>query len=118
MREFSNELKMKNFKYKNGSYFIKKTSGKPGLVLVYASWCGYSKILGPEWREFEKDYKNKYYIASIKVDKEKSGNDLIANQLNISGYPTIKYINKEGKIGETYEGERNIENFEKYLSKK
>jgi len=117
MNEFSNELKMKNFKYKDGNYFIKKTSGKPGLVLVYASWCGYSKILGPEWREFERE-NSKYYIASIKVDKEKSGNDLIADQLDISGYPTIKYINKDGKIGETYEGERNIENFLKYLSKK
>lgn len=116
MKSFSNELTMNDFKLKDGNYIIKKNNGKKGLLLVYAPWCGYSKMIGPEWREFNKN--KKYFVTALNVEKKNSGNKIIAKELNISGYPTIKYVNKDGKVLDTYDSDRNIEGFIKYLSEK
>lgn len=118
MKEFLNELTLKDFKFENENYKIKKNDDKQGLLLIYAPWCGYSKLLGPEWRKFEKKYKNKYYIASLNSDKNNSGNDLIIKQLGIAGFPSVKYIQKDGTVDIDYEGDKNIESFLKYLLEK
>ena len=112
------ELKMKDFKLKNSNYIIKKNENKPGLLLVYAPWCGYSKLVLPEWRDFEKKNNKKYYIAALNVEAKNSGNKLIARKLGVTGYPTIKYINKDGIVGVNYDGERDIGSFTKYLAEK
>ena len=112
------KLKIKDFKLKDGKYIIKKINDKPGLLLIYAPWCGYSKLILPEWDDFKKKYSKKYYIASLNVEEKNSGNKLISKKLGITGYPTIKYVNKDGIVGVNYDGERDIESFTKYLAEK
>lgn len=118
MREFVNELTLKNFKFENNNYKINKNNDKQGLLLIYAPWCGYSKLLAPEWRKFENKYQDKYYIASLNSDKKNSGNNLIIEQIGVDGFPTIKYINKDGTVDINYDGDKNIEGFLKYLLEK
>ena len=89
-------------------------NGKKGLVVIYAEWCGYCQMLAPEWKKFAKE--SKYMVKAINADN--GSNKKIVNKIGVQGFPTIKYVNSEGKIGETFSGERNIEEFEKYLAKK
>ena len=110
------ELSTKDIDYKNNNFYIKKNN-KKGLFLIYADWCGYCQMLVPEWKKFVKEYSDKYTIKSFNVEGG-SGNKIIAQKMGVEGYPTILYISKDGKIGGQYSGERNIKEFDNYLSKK
>lgn len=104
------ETVLNDYNYKNGSFYLKNNERK-GLVLVYAHWCGYCNMLTPIWKKLAK----KYNIKAIHVENKKSGNNKMSEQLNVEGYPTIFYIEKDGKIGKKYEGDRSIEDFKKVL---
>ena len=108
------ELELDDFIYKNNSFYLKNTDNQ-GLVMIYAHWCGYCNILTPTWKKLHNKYKNKFTIKAIHVENKKGGNDKLVKQLNIQGYPTILKIEKDGKIGKKYEGERTIEEFVKFL---
>ena len=115
MSKFPAEVTIKDFTLKNGKYHL-KNNNKKGLLVVYAPWCGYCQMLAPEWKKFYNKNKDKYTIRALNADNEKGGNKQVASGLGVQGFPTIKLIESSGKIGNTFEGERNTENFEKYLS--
>ena len=109
------EVTIKDFKLKDGEYFL-KNNGKKGLLLIYAPWCGYCQMLAPEWKRFYTKHKDNYVIKSLNVENKQAGNNKISEALGVQGFPTIKTIETSGKITKNFEGERNIKNFEKYLS--
>ena len=111
------ELSSNDFTYKNGKFYIKNKSNKNGLLLVYAAWCGYCKMIAPTWKSFANGNKDKFLIKAFHIEAE-ANNKVLAGKMGVEGYPTILYIGKDGKIGEKYQGERNIKEFIKYLSKK
>lgn len=95
---------------------------------IYAHWCGYCKLLKPEWKNMKNQIKLKlksipntrvYYInieqknENEKVDKvnrmylENSDEKLISK-----GYPTLFRI-ENGKL-EYYNGERNANKMEDF----
>ena len=118
--KFSNkvEININEIKYKNGDLYIRNKEGKKGLVMIYAEWCGYCKLLAPIWKKFINKYKNKYTIRALNSEGS-INNKMILEKLGVQGFPTIKYINKDGKISkDSYEGERNINDFVNYLLKK
>jgi thiol-disulfide isomerase/thioredoxin len=113
------EVTIKDFDYKPSTgNFTLNNNGKKGLLLIYAPWCGFCQMLTPEWKKFYQKNKEKYIIKALNVENKNAGNKRIVEKLNIQGFPTIKFIHTNGKIGENYSNERNIENFEKYLSQK
>ena len=110
-------LALKDFKLRDGDYYLK--SNKGGFLLIYAPWCGYCTMLKPEWVNFNKKNGKKYLIKTLNVENEKGGNKRLANNLGIGGFPTILFVTKTGKITSTkFDGDRSIENFEKYLEEK
>ena len=115
--KFSNkvEIKANELKYRNGSFYVRNKEGKKGLVVIYADWCGYCQMLAPIWKKFIVEYQDKYNIRALNSD---GVNKMILEKIGVGGFPTIKYINKEGKIQDNYEGDRNINGFVNYLSKK
>lgn len=75
---------------------------------VYANWCGYCKMLKPEWdilKENIKGNKN-IQIQEVEIEEKKKMNQLKKKypKLMIKGYPTIFKIT--GKKIEYYTGER------------
>ena len=113
------ELTIKDFKKGKDSYSIKKNKGKKGLIVFYAAFCGYCNMLVPEWEEFHKKYKNKYFIGAVNTQNEKGGNHIISGQMGVSGIPDIRYVDEEGRVtNEKFDGDRNVKNFAAYLEKK
>lgn len=117
MNKFSNkiEVTIKDFKVQNNKFYL-KNNGKKGLIVIYAPWCGYCQMLVPIWKKLAEN--NDYTIKALNAENEKEGNKRMANQLGVEGFPTIKYIDKNGQIGENYQGERNIQDFINFLSQK
>ena len=61
---------------------------KPAIVLFYADWCTYCKKFMPTYEKLSKDYKDKYNIVMVDVDK----NIDLAREYTISGFPTLYII--------------------------
>jgi thiol-disulfide isomerase/thioredoxin len=86
-----------------------KNNNKKGIVVFYATWCGYCQMLVPEYKKLG-DMK-KINVYAIDIDK----NPNLIQYFNIEGYPTIKRVNKLGEIKETYTGERNVKDMLSYI---
>lgn len=74
----------------------KFTQQQDEIVLYYASWCGFSRMILPEWEKFEKWAKAnlpKLKVSSIRCE---SGNEETCFQKGIKGYPTIILYPKNG----------------------
>ena len=91
---------------------IVKDETKDVLVKYYAPWCGHCKALAPTWDALAEDVKDIDDLVIAKFDA--TANEVPG--LEIRGYPTLKYYPKNNKAGVDYSGEREIEDFKKYLS--
>jgi len=105
------DLTDKNFKtFMNGD--------RPALILFYATWCPHCKSFKPEFEKVAKDVGSDYLIG--RVDGETYGD--LADDFDISGYPTIKLLRKEAqsapdfaKKSEEYESSMNAGAVEQWL---
>uniref|UniRef100_A0AAF5PVN3 Thioredoxin domain-containing protein n=2 Tax=Wuchereria bancrofti TaxID=6293 RepID=A0AAF5PVN3_WUCBA len=66
------------------------SSGKPVLIMFYAPWCGFCKRLKPEFSAAADQLKGKIVLAGM--DLTYRGNEVIAKQFSIDGYPTLEYF--------------------------
>jgi len=84
------------------------------LVLFYAEWCGHCKSLMPTWNALTdlipKDLINMVKISCVKKQKECS------TIKEISGYPTIIFVDM--KLGKTitFNGNRNPESIIEFIN--
>ena len=86
-----------------------KNNNKKGIVVFYATWCGFCQMLVPEYKKLG-DMK-KINVYAIDIDK----NPNLTKYFQIQGYPTIKKVNKLGDIKETYTGDRNANDMLSYV---
>jgi len=79
--------------------------GKDVFILVYMEGCGPCNATRPEWAKLESALKDQYSKNNklAIVDLNKDYQDVVQHLGNIDGYPTLKYINHNGKKVETYE---------------
>lgn len=79
--------------------------GKHVFVLIYMEGCGPCNATRPEWAKIknmlDKKYKNKNDIIIVDVDSRVSS--ALKHVGDIDGYPTMKYISKNGAMVEAYE---------------
>jgi len=91
---------------------IVKDTSKDVLVKYYAPWCGHCKKLAPIWEELGEFFKDEKDLVIAKFDA--TANE--ADGIEVRGYPTLIFYPKDNKAGTTYEGERDLESFKKYLT--
>ena len=91
---------------------VVKDETKDVLVKYYAPWCGHCKALAPTWDQLAEEVKDIEDLVIAKFDA--TANEVAG--LEIRGYPTLKYYPKDNKAGVDYSGDRELDDFKKWLS--
>lgn len=82
------------------------------FVKFYAPWCGHCKKLAPVWEELGDHFASNENIVIAKFDA--TANE--AEGVNVRGYPTLIFYPKGGADPVTYEGDRDLDGFKKWLN--
>lgn len=99
----------------NGVYINKRiTKGNPGLLLIYADWCGYCTRFKPVFNELSSILGQDFPCLAI---EDSDISDDIRNGLNFQAYPTIKFFDQSGKIIGEYKGDRSKNDLLKKICK-
>ena len=88
-----------------------KKQNKPIFIDFYTKWCGPCKVMakGTFTKPEVGDFYNKNFI-SYKVDAEVGEGPELAKKYRIKGYPTLVFINNEGKtVIDNAIGAKNVE---------
>ena len=90
------------------SFKLKKSPGKNSLIVFHQPWCGFCVQLAPEYKKIS----TKVYS----VNGELPGSDEVFAHFGVSGFPTIRFMSKDGKVGsKTYLGERDSSSLMKFI---
>ena len=91
---------------------LAKKEGKPIFLDISASWCGPCKML--KANTFPDEKVGQFYNANfinVAVDGEKGEGVSLARKYKIRGYPTLLYIDRNGKTIAQTAGYRNSKQF-------
>ena len=96
-------------------------SGKQGFLFLYMDGCGPCNMTKEAWKDINKHIK-KQHLSNNNVIVAEINKDLFEEMENIGsepmGFPTLRYINKNGKIVEEYESSRSPEAFAQWIESK
>merc|ERR1711881_462160 len=81
------------------------------FVEFYAPWCGHCKQLAPIWDELGEKYKDHPNIVIAKSDA--TANEFA--DIEVQGFPTLKFFPDGERKVEDYSGGRTLEDFVKFL---
>lgn len=111
-------LKPRDFKSQPNETYINTdiTKKNPGMLLVYASWCGHCHRFMPTFNELQKQLGQEFVLVSLEDTELKKDNNLSQN-LNINGFPTIKFFDQSGKIISDYNKNRDKDTLLDYICK-
>jgi thiol-disulfide isomerase/thioredoxin len=101
-------LKASDFIIRNNEAYItnKNYLGTPGMMLIFATWCGHCHRFLPVFNQLQKQLGDDFPIMSIEHSELENDKALI-QALDFKGYPTIKFFDQKGKIiGEYTSGDR------------
>eukprot|EP01061_Rhynchopus_euleeides_P040973 TRINITY_DN7082_c0_g1_i1.p2 TRINITY_DN7082_c0_g1~~TRINITY_DN7082_c0_g1_i1.p2 ORF type:complete len:189 (+),score=99.61 TRINITY_DN7082_c0_g1_i1:72-638(+) len=90
------------------------TIGGDQIVLVkfYAPWCGHCKRMAPDWDKLgEAVDDNKVIIAKVDCTVEET----VCSKFGVSGYPTLKYFEKNSDKAIEYESGRTYDDLKDFV---
>ena len=90
-------------KYKIEEGRIMPVDGKPMIVDFSATWCGPCRQLKPIFEELAEEFRDRITFLTIDTDE----NPELAQAYNVTGIPTLIFINKDGQIQDTISGFQN-----------
>ncbi|RPJ76995.1 MAG: hypothetical protein EHM20_06740 [Alphaproteobacteria bacterium] len=82
--------------------------GKKGMIFFGAPWCGWCKKAAPEYAATSKLTGHGFHMFALDCDKYGT---FAQQKFRVHAYPTINFIDKEGKLYKKYEGERSVRGF-------
>lgn len=98
------ELSPENFDIKNKKIIHPKLKNKKGMISYVASWCGHCRKFAPVYNNVSEVVGSSFPLFYL--DCEKHG-EFASKKLNVKGFPTILYIDRNGHPFKPYEKERN-----------
>jgi thiol-disulfide isomerase/thioredoxin len=81
------------------------TKKNPGMLFVFASWCGHCHKFMPIFNELQQQLGSDFPLVSLE-DTELKKNTKLSNSLDVQGFPTIKFFDQRGKIVSDYNKSR------------
>jgi protein disulfide-isomerase A6 len=113
------EMRPIDFKIVNLQKNIEPNYNNPILIVFYAHWCPHCS--NPTMVEFVESLasilpkKSNVKVGAFNCDYNDKHRD-IANNIGVTGFPTIRYINKHRKSSD-YHGPTNIKKILQFLIK-
>jgi thiol-disulfide isomerase/thioredoxin len=98
------QLKASDFEIISGKVYVKNVT-TPGMVLVWAEWCGHCQNFKPIFNQICKDLGNTFACTSIQ-DTNLENQTALTNALGVSGFPTLKFFDQNGLLSSAYKGGR------------
>lgn len=98
------ELTSKDF---SGKIINTPVNPKRGIIMFKADWCGFCKRAKPEFEQSAKLLKGMFTFYIVDADKSPE----LIKRYDIQGFPTIKFVDNDGKIYKDYSGDRNVQSF-------
>jgi thiol-disulfide isomerase/thioredoxin len=105
------QLNPKNFNV-DGSINHPALHNSKGMVLFFADWCGYCKLVAPEYIKTSIALGNSFPMFVFDCVKYQD----FAQNLGIKGYPTIMDIDRKGGL-KNYTGGRSQKEFLDHVCK-
>lgn len=105
------DLTIDNFKVINNKVFINPRimNGNPGILLAWATWCNHCVKFKPTYQKIAAQLNqvgDSFACLAIESEELKKDNGAISNALNIEGYPTLYWVDQNGKVLGQYKGDR------------
>ncbi len=97
------ELTPQNYDIKNKKIVHPQLVNKKGMVAYLAGWCPHCVRFAPVYESVANTLGSSFIMCYL--DCEKYG-DFARTKLNVRGFPTVLYIDREGKPYKVYNGER------------
>jgi hypothetical protein len=100
----------------NASQFIPLTNAMPSFVKLYSPNCGHCVAMQKSWNNLKHNPElKKYNMAVIEVHaNELDKINSPAMSVN-GGFPTIRKVLKNGKLGKDYNGDRSTKDMVKFI---
>ncbi len=95
------EIRDSNIIKRGYSHYLDRKGG--GMLIIKADWCGHCKRALPELEQVSRLTGEMFPIYKLDADTNKR----TVASLGVMGYPTIFFIEEDGKISGIYEKERN-----------
>ena len=97
------------------------SSGKQGFLFLYMDGCGPCNMTKEAWKDINKHIK-KQHLTNSNIVVAEINKSLFEEMENIGaepmGFPTLRYINNNGKIVEEYESSRTPQAFAQWIESK
>jgi len=87
-------------------------------VAITAPWCGHCKSLAPIYEQVANDFATDEGVLIAKIDAEAENAKATAQELGVTGYPTLKFFPKGSKEPEDYSGPRSEEALVDFVNSK
>ena len=102
--------------YLSYKFFIQREGfeGRKELLLLHMEGCPHCVKLMPEWKKFVGMNNTSILPRAVEKDEDRS----IVKKYNVTGFPTILLLDKNGIKLETYEGPRTAEGLLNFLRTK
>jgi thiol-disulfide isomerase/thioredoxin len=110
------KLSQNDFAIKKDGLYITKNLKSPGMLLIFANWCGHCQRFKPIFNELCRQLGNDFHCISIE-DTQLQKNGKLTEALDFRGFPTIKFFDQSGKIISEYNGERSKPELLKHICK-
>lgn len=111
-------LNSQSFAVQSGNVYIKNVPRQPGMLLVWADYCGHCHRFMPIFKDICKSLGAQFTCVAVEnevIQKVKG----LSQALDFQYFPTIKFFDQTGKIISTYPSseERTKANVMNYICK-
>jgi len=112
------KLESKDFILKSDEVYINTniTKKNPGMLFVYANWCGHCQRFKSTFNELQQQLGSDFPLVSLE-DIELNKNTILSKSLQVQGFPTIKFFDQNGKIIGNYNKNRDKQTILEHICK-